>query len=84
MIFVGSSGIAVRTIGPLAVSKKTDPAVLVVDDQLQYVIPILSGHLGGANEIACRLASLAGAGSGTDHSYRCASETGTGCFRPEE
>ena len=61
MIFVGSSGIAVRTIGPLAVSKKTDPAVLVVDDQLQYVIPILSGHLGGANEIANRLASLAGA-----------------------
>lgn len=61
LIFVGSSGIAVRTIGPLAVSKKTDPAVLVVDDQLQYVIPILSGHLGGANEIANRLASLAGA-----------------------
>ena len=61
LIFVGSSGIAVRTIGPLAVSKKTDPAVLVVDDQLQYVVPILSGHLGGANEIANRLASLAGA-----------------------
>ena len=59
LIFVGSAGIAVRTIGPLAVSKKTDPAVLVVDDQLQYVIPILSGHLGGANEIAGRLADLA-------------------------
>ena len=59
LIFVGSAGIAVRTIGPLAVSKKTDPAVLVVDDQLQYVIPILSGHLGGANEIASRLADLA-------------------------
>ena len=50
-----------RTIGPLAVSKKTDPAVLVVDDRLQYVIPILSGHLGGANAIACRLAAMTGA-----------------------
>ena len=56
LIFIGSAGIAVRTIGPLAVSKKTDPAVLVVDDRLQYVIPILSGHLGGANEIAKTLA----------------------------
>ena len=61
LIFVGSAGIAVRTIGPLAVSKKTDPAVLVVDDRLQYVIPILSGHLGGANAIACRLATMTGA-----------------------
>ena len=61
LIFVGSAGIAVRTIGPLAVSEKTDPAVLVVDDRLQYVIPILSGHLGGANAIACRLAAMTGA-----------------------
>lgn len=61
LIFIGSAGIAVRTIGPLAVSKKTDPAVLVVDDRLQYVIPILSGHLGGANAIACRLAAMTGA-----------------------
>lgn len=61
LIFIGSAGIAVRTIGPLAVSKKTDPAVLVADDRLQYVIPILSGHLGGANAIACRLAAMTGA-----------------------
>lgn len=61
MVFIGATGIAVRTIAPYLESKTTDPAVIVMDELGKYVIPLVSGHLGGANELAVRLADITGA-----------------------
>lgn len=61
LVFYVSLGAVVRLIAPVLKDKKTDPAVLVVDDAGKYVISVLSGHLGGANEMAEFVAEKIGA-----------------------
>lgn len=61
ILFVGACAIAVRHIAPYIRSKKTDPAVLAVDECGKFVISLLSGHLGGANELAQEAAQILGA-----------------------
>ena len=61
VIFICASGIAVRMIAPLLRSKATDPAVLVLDETGRFVISLVSGHLGGANELTGRVAHVIGA-----------------------
>ena len=56
LVFCCASGIAVRAIAPHVRDKRTDPAVLVLDEGGTFVIPLLSGHLGGANALAGTLA----------------------------
>lgn len=55
-VFVAATGIVVRAIAPMLNSKITDPAVVVCDQNGRHVISLLSGHLGGANDLARRLA----------------------------
>lgn len=58
LVFIGALGIAVRTIVPLAADKLTDSPVLVLDETGCYVIPVLSGHMGGANALAREIAQI--------------------------
>lgn len=61
VIFIGSVGIAVRAIAPEIVSKTSDPAAVVVDESGRFAISLVSGHIGGANALAERVAVLLGA-----------------------
>ena len=61
VVFFVSLGAVVRLIAPHLKTKDEDPGVLVVDDAGQFVIPVLSGHVGGANACALQIAALLGA-----------------------
>ena len=61
LVFVSSCGIAVRSVAPFVKSKTTDPAVIAVDETGRFAVSLLSGHLGGANALAERIAEAIGA-----------------------
>lgn len=61
LLFIGACGIAVRAIAPYIMDKLYDSPVLVMDENGHYVIPLLSGHVGGANELAVSIAERIGA-----------------------
>ena len=60
IVFLSATGIAVRAIAPHVRDKFTDPAVVSVDEAGRFAVPLLSGHVGGANTLAQRIAALTG------------------------
>ena len=60
LIFIMAAGIVVRTIAPLLKDKKIDPAVVVLDEHGKFAVSLVSGHLGGANELTKELARILG------------------------
>ena len=61
IVFISAAGIAVRKIAPYLKNKTTDPAVVCMDEGGKFVIPLVSGHLGGANAWAQKIAERIGA-----------------------
>ena len=61
IVYIGACGIAVRAIAPFLRDKTVDPAVITVDEQGHFVVSLLSGHLGGANQLAVEAAAVLGA-----------------------
>jgi len=60
-IFIGAMGVCVRTIAPYVEDKHSDPAVVCIDSLGQHVISVLSGHVGGANDLTQEVAGILGA-----------------------
>ena len=60
LIFIGAMGICVRHIAPYLKSKDKDPAVIDIDEMAKFTIPVSSGHIGGGNELANRIAEFLG------------------------
>ncbi len=60
IIFIMACGIAVRSIAPYVKDKRSDPAVVVADELGRFAVSLLSGHIGGANRLAERVAALTG------------------------
>lgn len=58
LIFIGATGICIRSIAPFVKSKLTDPCVLVLDDNGKFCIPILSGHIGKGNDLALLISNI--------------------------
>ena len=84
LVLVMATGIVVRLLAPVIADKRHDPPVLVLDEQGQFVIPLLSAHEGGAQELAVGLAGLLGSrvvSTGTQPAAQPLYVVGMGCER---